>query len=198
MMFRNKLNPLRLIVASLLTLVDNSFFSQKVGYNVFKQLPLIGFLYLISACKPVSEQGLADSLHTLAPLCITSQSQCQIKTELADFTIKFSQPQLADKIKTELPFVIELAELTELAGLAQPQQVTKQNITHISAYLEGKEMFMGKVPVFFEQTDNTGVFIAQSLLASCGDEHMAWRLWLTVELKGQEQTFFVDFISQRQ
>lgn len=165
-----------------------------VGFNVLKQFPLVGFLLLISACKPVSEQDSVNTLNPLEPLCIASQSQCQVNTKLANFSIKFSQQQLSDNVKTELPFLIEL---TELAEPSQSEQVTQKNTTNISAYLEGKDMFMGKVPIFFEQTAKEGVYSAQSLLASCSEEHMDWRLWITIELKGQEQTFFVDFTSQR-
>ncbi|MCJ8296076.1 MAG: hypothetical protein MJK15_16860 [Colwellia sp.] len=161
---------------------------------MLKQLPLVGFLLLLSACQPVSELDSVNGFNTLVPLCITSQSQCQVNTELANFSIKFSQQQLSDNVKTELPFLIEL---TELAETVQSEQVTKQSITNISAYLEGKDMFMGKVPVFFEQSGKEGVYSAQSLLASCSEEHMDWRMWITIELKGQEQTFFVDFTSQR-
>ena len=168
-----------------------------VGFNVLKQLPLVSFILLISACKPVIEQDSANTLKPLVPLCIASQSQCQVNTELANLSIKFSQQQLSDKVKTELPFFIELAELTQSAEPPQVEQVTKQSITNISAYLEGKDMFMGKVPVFFEQTAKAGVYLAQSLLASCSDEQMVWRLWITADISGQTQTFFVDFTSQR-
>ena len=171
-----------------------------VGFSVLKQLSFIGFLLLISACKPASEQGSVNILKPLVPLCITSQSQCQVNTKLANFSIKFSQQHLSDKVKTELPFFIELAELIELTESAespQAEQITKKNTTNITAYLEGKDMFMGKVPVFFEQSGKEGVYLAQSLLASCSDEQMVWRLWITADISGKTQTFFVDFTSQR-
>ena len=168
-----------------------------VGFNVLKQLPLVGFLLLISACKPVSEQDSANTLKPLVPLCIASQSQCQVNTKLSNFSIKFSQQYLSDKVKTELPFFIELVELIELTESPQSEQITKKNTTNITAYLEGKDMFMGKVPVFFEQSGKDGVYLAQSLLASCSDEQMVWRLWITADISGQTQTFFVDFTSQR-
>ena len=161
---------------------------------MLKQLPIVGFLLLLSACKPVSEQDSVNTLNPLVPLCIASQSQCQVNTELANFSIKFSQQQLSDKVKTELPFFIELTELVESS---QSDQVAKENTTNISAYLEGKDMFMGKVPVFFEQSGKAGVYSAQSLLASCSEENMDWRLWITADISGKTQTFFVDFTSQR-
>ena len=170
---------------------------QKVGFSVFhdnfqialKKFSVIGFLFLISACKPISEQDTVNSANALVPQCIVSQSQCEISTELGNFSVKFSQHQLSDKVKTELPFFLELTHLS--------QQKTKPNITKISAYLEGRDMFMGKVPVFFEQMNEENVHLAQSLLANCSEEQMIWRLWVTVELAEKTTTFFVDFTSQR-
>lgn len=156
---------------------------------MLKKLSVIGFLFLISACKPVSEQASSQSATALVAQCITSQSQCEINTELGDFSVKFSQHQLTDKVKTELPFFIELTQTA--------QQNTTQSITNATAYLEGRDMFMGKVPVFFEQMGEGKAYLAQSLLANCSEEQMVWRLWITVELKEKTKTFFVDFTSQR-
>ncbi len=156
---------------------------------MFKILFLITTLLFISACKPVAEQNNAIVKNMPLPLCIKSQSQCEIITELADLSIKFSQLQLADNIKTELPFVIELNQVVS--------KVTEQKILRVSAYLEGKDMFMGKVPVFFDKTEGSNKFLAQSLLANCTEERMVWRLWVTVEGSEATQTFFVDFTSQR-
>ena len=59
------------------------------------------------------------------------------------------------------------------------------------------DMFMGKVPVFFETMSKENVFVAESLLANCSEEQMVWRLWITVELESKAKTFFVDFTSKR-
>ena len=161
----------------------------KTFENVLKQLTLVSFLLLSSACKPVSEESSVSIASALVAQCIDSQSQCEINTELADVSVKFSQHQLSGKVKTELPFFIELTPVS--------QKNTMQSMTKVSAYLEGKDMFMGKVPVFFEPTDKDNVYLAQSLLASCSEEQMVWRLWITMEMEDKAQTFFVDFTSQR-
>ncbi|KGJ89933.1 hypothetical protein [Colwellia psychrerythraea] len=158
-----------------------------------KQLFFIALVLLISACTPVIEQEKTMT-DKIPAQCIDSQSVCEINTEFVSFSVKFSQPQLGAEIKTELPFVIELAELTEFS---QSKQGAKQRISKVSAYLEGKEMFMGKVPIFFEQSAEGTIYSAQSLLASCSEDKMVWRLWITVETLEQKQTSFVDFTSQR-
>lgn len=171
---------------------------------MLKQFRLIGLFLLLSACKPVSEQNPASNVSVLVSQCIESQSLCEVNTELGSFSIKFSQHQLSDKVKTELPFFIELAERKKTSELViehsskpSTKKSTTKSSTKVSAYLEGKDMFMGKVPVFFEQGTNEGTYVAQSLLASCSEDRMVWRLWITVDMSEKTQTFFVDFTSQR-
>jgi len=155
---------------------------------VAKQLLSIAVLLLISACKPINEQE-KQTIPNEPAQCIKSQSECEIRTQNANFTVKFSQHKLSDTIKTELPFSIELHQSSHFT------QPAKQAIIKVSAYLEGKDMFMGKVPVFFNKESD--IYLAESLLASCSEERMVWRLWITVDMIDNSQTFFVDFTSQR-
>jgi len=171
--------------------------SNKRLNNVLKQFPLIGLLLILSACKPIGEQNSTSNNSALVLQCIESQSRCEISTELGIFSIRFSQHQLSDTVKTELPFFIELSELIQINTANKSNQSTEQSITNVSAYLEGKDMFMGKVPLFFEQGANQGTYMAQSLLASCSEELMVWRLWITADRGDLTKTFFVDFTSQR-
>ncbi|MEW6992737.1 hypothetical protein AADZ84_00495 [Colwelliaceae bacterium MEBiC 14330] len=145
-------------------------------------------ILLISACKPTVENSQNQLPEELQ--CIDSQSECEVATKLANFSIKFSQNQLTSNIKAEEPFTIALTVLAP-----NQQHVHKDNITKITAHMEGRDMFMGKVPVFFQQNQNGHTFIAESLLASCSG-NMVWRLWVTAETAEQQQQFFVDFTSE--
>ena len=157
-------------------------------------MPKLSYFYilviLLTACKPVQEQSVNNNLK--ATQCITSQSACQIATKLGNVSVKFAQHQLTDKIKTELPFSMELTVLPE-----KEAEVKQPSITKVSAYLEGRDMFMGKVPVFFQANEDGSSYKAESLLANCTEEQMVWRLWITLAAKDQQQTFFVDFTSMR-
>lgn len=159
----------------------------------------------------------------IEPRCITSQSQCEVGNDKVRFTVEFYQHQLIDNIKTELPVYIQLtqlpsdnaiteeattevgvnaestnAESTNIEGVNTKSNKAKiANISKVSAYLEGRDMFMGKVPVFFDKKDDSTIYLAEGLLASCTEDQMVWRLWITAETAGEEQTFFVDFMSQR-
>ncbi len=163
----------------------------------------------LSACGQASkvESNTVDRADKLSFFCLTTQSQCLINTKLGDFEVKFSQVQskvlpgkkaakafkdTLQQIQTELPFSVNVV-------LINPNNINTK-ISTVSAYLEGKNMFMGKVPVFFEKEEQGNKFIATSLLASCSEDVMVWNLWLTVKLTDQqksEQRFFIDFESVR-
>lgn len=164
---------------------------------MLKKIAIIGSLLLISACNPISKNDSSITANVLVPKCIGSQSRCEVSVDTATFSIKFSQHQVSDNIKTELPFFIELTQLPQKNSKQNAKQDINQSIINVSAYLEGKDMFMGKVPVFFQKMDNDSSYSAQSLLASCSEEQMIWRLWVTIEMTGKTKTFFVDFTSQR-
>jgi len=124
--------------------------------------------------------------------CVTSQNSCEIITELGDVTVQFSGALAQGKIKTELPFYIRL----KFKGTKDSYKLQK-----VESFMEGKDMFMGKVPVFFNVSSDNNAFIAETLLASCSEEVMTWRLWFTVNIKVEgnikQQRFFIDFDSQR-
>jgi hypothetical protein len=152
----------------------------------------IVFIFNILACGPV--QKAASKKNT--PIdntfsCLSSQSTCEVNSTLGAFKIKFSGETSQGKIKTELPFSIKLK--------FNPAQ-EKYKIKTISSYLEGKSMFMGKIPVLFNNNSTNG-FIAESLLASCTEEVMTWRIWFSIDIDSgdeiHQQSFFIDFDSER-
>ena len=152
-----------------------------------------------------TQPKISLSEQDLTTFCLTSQSQCQISTEYGDFEVTFSQVPVVDdnaaenapdsvlqNIRTEQPFSIIFKAIN-------PSNLSAK-ISTVSGHLEGKEMFMGKVPVFFNKAVQDDKFTANSLLASCSEDIMVWRLWLTVTLadkENSEQTFFIDFESIR-
>ncbi len=156
---------------------------------MYKVIVVTVFIIYLFGCKPSQQTA---NISTVLPdksfLCLESQSQCKINTELGSFTVLFSGQHLAGKIRTELPFTIQLRMESE-------QQINR--ITKVSSYLEGKTMFMGKVPVFFEATENANILLAEALLARCSHNVMTWQLRLQIEVttenKTLEQSFFIDF-----
>lgn len=152
------------------------------------------FILNVFACDPVHQSAnKRENYQQNNFACLASQSQCEISTEFGRFNIQFSGQVAQDRIKTELPFEIQLKF-----------NATKQayRLKSVISYLEGKDMFMGKIPVFFEPDEKqVNIMVAETLLASCSKEMMTWRLWLKVDIaiegEVQQENFFIDFDSQR-
>ena len=65
-------------------------------------------------------------------------------------------------------------------------------------------MFMGKIPLFFNRQlegDEDYSFIAETMLGSCSEDRMTWRIWITLEMIDvnykDQKTFFIDVDSTR-
>ena len=150
------------------------------------------FVFNLLACNPVQQASQKKNTPTQSPFtCLASQSRCEVPTDHGTFTIMFSGQLAQGKIKTELPLSIQLLFEGKEAGT---------QLKSVSSYLEGKTMFMGKIPVFFQLNESNNN-IAETLLASCSEEVMTWRLWLAAEINQAgaitKQNFFIDFDSQR-
>ncbi len=159
---------------------------------MIKVIIVILFVFNILACNPVQQTSQENNKQQQYPfICLASQSRCEVNTDVGTFNIQFSGQVAMGKVKTELPFQIQL----KFNAKAKNSQLTK-----VSSYLEGKTMFMGKVPVFFQKTEKSSdLMVAESLLANCSEKVMAWRLWFTVEVEqaATQQSFFIDFDSER-
>ncbi|WNC74128.1 hypothetical protein RGQ13_09100 [Thalassotalea psychrophila] len=70
---------------------------------------------------------------------------------------------------------------------------SKHPIKIKSAWLEGKEMFMGKIPLFFEE--NSGVFTTNTLIGACTKEQMIWTMFVEVQINDKIETLMFDFVS---
>jgi len=130
--------------------------------------------------------------------CINTQTRCEVVTEFGTVLIKFN----VEKVLTEFPFIIQVT-LTKDAVVTESYH--SENTLKVLGYMEGKNMFMGKIPLFFNsipEDKSSNPFVAETMLGSCSEDVMTWRLWLTLEKQGkakpnQQLTFFVDFDSTR-
>ena len=169
---------------------------------MFKYYFCLFLIIVLSSCNPSQ-----DKVHKKNdPICLPSQSQCKIELPVGTFTVKFA----VDKnVITEMPFNIEISYFQQ--STQQGSETLK--VKKIMAYLEGKEMFMGKIPVLFSPASSPtptsssseikNSFTGETMLGSCSDDQMTWRLWITAELENKTQTetisktFFVEFDSTR-
>lgn len=153
---------------------------------------LISLLIVCLGC----EQNVDLDKKNIEPKCLTNQSVCEKSVMSGDFSILFN----TDPVITETPFNISLV----YRG--------KYRLKNISAHMEGKNMFMGKIPLFFEpqitkqitQPNEQGLgqvlYVANTMLGSCSEESMRWTIFFNVTLENSEseqvtEKIIVDFDS---
>lgn len=127
------------------------------------------------------------------PKCISTQTPCLIKSPSGFFSVLFN----IEPVVTENPFDIVL--ISE----------SKYTIKKVSAYMEGKNMFMGKIPLFFElksaesETLNKGKrmrYLATTMLGSCSEAKMRWVILFEIIIEKPQggnviERFSVEFDS---
>ncbi|PCI61007.1 MAG: hypothetical protein COB35_07480 [Gammaproteobacteria bacterium] len=145
----------------------------------------ISIFGLIFACSPAKNHQ-NDSVVPLSQYqCLATQSHCNIETKQGVFSVTFDRKN----IKAEAPFKL----LVSYKGTLQLKQVT--------GFMEGKTMFMGKIPLFFSQ-ENKSHYIAETMVVACTEPSMVWRMWFTADLYDNDmqtevkQGFFIDFSSE--
>jgi len=121
---------------------------------------VIGLFVITLFCGCTPENKVANQYIT--PKCITSQSVCQVQSRFGEVTIKFD----VEKVTTENSFHIYFE------GLSSTEYT-------IDGYLEGRDMFMGKIPLFFKR-NNSFSFITETLLGSCTENKMIWVMNLSL------------------
>ena len=130
--------------------------------------------------------------------CVNSQTRCEVVTEFGTVSVKFN----VEKVLTELPFSIQV---TLIKDAKATEGFKSKNNLKVVGYMEGETMFMGKIPLFFDanaEGKHDGIHTAETMLGSCSEDIMTWRLWITLEEQGntelnQQMTFFIDFDSTR-
>lgn len=118
-----------------------------------------------------------------APHCLDSQSKCVINSQFGKIHVLFN----VKEVLTEQPFSIDVG------GFNSVDKVT------VSAHLEGKNMYMGRIPLFFEQQD-TSSLRATTLLGSCTQKQMRWQIVLKIlsnDNKKIVEQHFIEFSSLR-
>ena len=71
---------------------------------------------------------------------------------------------------------------------------TNEPVNIISARIEGRDMFMGIIPIQFNELINKN-FSTDVILGSCASGYMVWRLFVTIEKDGISSTVFFDFLA---
>lgn len=64
-----------------------------------------------------------------------------------------------------------------------------------SAKLEGKDMYMGVIPVFFTKVD--GYYQANAMLGACMHDKMIWQMTINATINNQTQNLTYSFYSEQ-
>ena len=132
-------------------------------------------LILLSACEKNSADISSNSEQSKQQenLCNFHHGKCTVVKDDITFSITMS-PAFAP---SEAPISLALESSTEV------------EIQSIS--LQGRDMFMGVIPVNFDQTSKTS-YLASFIYGSCTSDYMVWRLTVNFLLDSKRQVYF-DF-----
>lgn len=126
--------------------------------RVFYTLLLLSLI----GCNPAVENN--EKLAT--PKCVDGISTCELMLDDGKLLIQSDQT----KFVSEQPFNLFV------------QYIGAGKLIKLDSYLEGKSMYMGKIPLFFVET-STKNWLAEAMVGSCSQQNMQWWLQLNISLK---------------
>ena len=142
---------------------------------------LVPIAILIVACcvywakQELSPSGLNSTSELKSLQCNFVNSQCHFLLGQNEVIARFDNPP-----EVEEPITL---------SLSLPPDETIE-----SAWIEGINMYMGKIPVLLE-SDETGIWQGWFMLGSCSQPVMQWRMTLT--LKGRQTPAYLYFSTSR-
>lgn len=125
------------------------------------------FFIFINGCTNADKVPMA----TIEPRCMEFQEKCEIKFGENALLVQFD----VEELKPEQAFNIYLKN-----------SLSNEDIEY-SGYMEGVNMYMGKIPLFFDRLD-TNISKAEVMLGSCSTSKMIWRIWLIIKNKTTNTT----------
>lgn len=136
----------------------------------------IGFILILSILLMSCIEP--QKVQYIEPRCLSGQTQCYFDSEFGQFSILFN----VERALAERPFNVIV------------QLDTPQNI-NISGHIEGRDMYMGKIPLIFDSKKEMS-YKAKVQFGSCGREKMIWRMWFILKNdNGDMKRFYTDFPS---
>ncbi|MCG9696680.1 hypothetical protein [Shewanella sp. Isolate11] len=144
---------------------------------------LISGLFLLSGCfNQESNQKVTSKLE--------SQSQFEIDDSLCQFKQSECKQTIAD-------LLISLTISPENTPSEKPLQIDldfSKPVENLSGRIEGRDMFMGIIPVNLSQTSENH-YQATTVYGSCSSNYMVWRLLVSFIYQGQPRTVIFDFLA---
>ncbi|MCL1088849.1 hypothetical protein L2744_04345 [Shewanella profunda] len=136
---------------------------------------VMAFLLNLTACEENVEQ-VEGKQRPDPSLCVFSQGEC-VKT-VAEIELRFTMTP--SHAPSEKPLILKL--------------LSSSPISNVQMRLEGRDMFMGIIPVNVRQVDEMN-YIGQMVYGSCSSGYMVWRGFVSFTLNGKPQTVIFDFLA---
>lgn len=126
------------------------------------------------------------------PHCLSSQNHCTITIENKRFPVLFNVNEVIPEqlFSIIIPSLSALQPTNTVIENLQGIDENKVEIIAISGYLEGINMYMGKIPLFFNSRAEN--FIADVMVGSCSEENMKWRLLFTIKYELNNELFEIS------
>ena len=144
--------------------------------NIFTSLFL---MILFSALRAGCEQGgteVSTNAEVDNSLCDFSDGYCN--AESGEITINLSL--MPDFAPSEHPIDVKITG--------------SQPISDVTMKLEGRDMFMGVIPVQIQASDD-GSFSGQMIFGSCSSGYMVWRATVGFVHDGEQKYVWFDFLA---
>jgi hypothetical protein len=164
--------------------------------------PLLLIINLLQACQPdnsIKVTGAIDEPKT----AITGKDFTQMQVDTlpessVDLTLcQFSQG-LCQLDMAGLKLAVELTPSHAPSETPLTIKLTSSDaITDVAIRLEGRDMFMGIIPVKLlgvSSTEYQGNFI----YGSCSSQYMVWRLFVSVNHQGSTKSGYIDFLADNE
>jgi hypothetical protein len=131
-------------------------------------------MFLVACDKPQTQEHA--NLVIDKTLCQFSVGECYKK--VTDLQVGL----LIDPINTpsEKPLIVTLS--------------SNQKITNISMRIEGRDMFMGIIPVSLSEIKDN-VYQGPVIFGSCSSNYMVWRVFVSFDYQQQPRTLMYDFLA---
>lgn len=137
-------------------------------------------IFLFSLCFLIAcerdKVGVETPFKVDVSLCDFYAGPCYQKVDNIDVQLGFTQPSAP----SELPIDLSLQ-------FSAP-------VTHVNMSVEGRDMFMGVIPVSVQST-NSQSFKAQLIYGSCSSNYMVWRANVAFDYDGVTRQVWFDFLA---
>lgn len=138
------------------------------------------------------------SLWVLILLLVSCSKDNSTKVEYQAFSCTEFQSICEKKLaegKLEILFnVAKIAPESEVTLKLNP--TFDKSIEKVIGFIEGKSMYMGKIPLLFSAPSSQEEVQATFMLGSCSDPKMIWQTRIEVHfVDGTKTSFFFDFTS---